>query len=549
MNIKRIIITALFCITGFVVYGDTTATMKNMQADSLTVIVTNIPATPFGNGLGGIVIGGPTNIDKNILFMESTKTTFAINTYRGENGKYLYLSDYEAGKDLMTISRSGRLGINKLNNLLGYHTMYSALDKSSDCEIDAARTVYTPNYQLLYLLTVVSTNAVADTYRIQTAPDSQSAYTTLGTNTMSATSTNLGNGIYLYFTAITGHQLNETYKFLAIPQLPRATLSVSPMIIDEVMVNTNFNGTAGWIDRSMEANTSQYGEFRPFRTGTNSAMYIGVAVPVSSLHFTITTAAVGVVSVVEYWNGGAWASVSNITDTTASFTQSGDIVYDTENMSNWTTTNLVVDTYTNSLYWVRIRSTNTVTTAPWVQAITRHGGSRLQAYTAPLDDIPTMKVDADGNTWLGGLPLTPAIVQSFYYKFLSQCAIAATATVSSTAIAFNTEVSDPYNVHTNGVWSPNSTSLVRLNWSIRAGAAVTAGRGWYVVLFENGTAIRDIDLAVSGDNADIPLANGTYIFAPGNATNTYQLGIRRFSTNDVGLAGGNTNWWFGEKIQ
>lgn len=62
-------------------------------------------------------------------------------------------------------------------------------------------------------------------------------------------------------------------------------------------------------------------------------------------------------------------------------------------------------------------------------------------------------------------------------------------------------------------------------------------------------AIRDIDFAVSGNNNDIPMALGTYIFTPSNATNGYAIGLRRYDGNNVTTAGGNTNWWFGEKIQ
>ena len=515
----------------------------------LYVTATNTGTSPFGSGRGGLVLGGATDVDKNMLFMDGTKATFSWNTYRNEGGKYFYLSDYEAGKDLMAISRSGRFGINKMNNLLNYHTLTSQADVSSDLELDLSKTEYTPNYQLVYLITVDGTNAVADTYTIQTSRDSGVTFTTVSTgNVMYTSSTNIGNGVWMYWTAKTGHTVGETRKFLGIPQLPRATFSVSPMFIDEVMINTNLFGTPYWVDRTYEANSSQYGEFRPFRAGTNSATYIGMTIPNNSFYINITTAGVGVAYTLEYWNGSTWAAAS-ILDGTANFTQSGDISIDNSSVTAWTNGNLTVDTYTNLYYWCRIRSTNVVTTTPYVQSITRHGANRLQVYDAPLDDTPTMKVDSAGNTWIGGLPMSTATVQTFYYKFLAQCPNVATALTASVSVPFSTEISDAYNVYTNSTWYPNSTSMVRMNWSIRSSTVQSAGRGFYVVLFENGAAVRDLDTCVSGDNSDIPQSLGTYIFRPSNATNSYQIGLRRFSANDVITAGGNTNWWFGEKIQ
>ena len=537
-------------------FGSVTATDGLVVSNGTTVNgelfvnVTNTQSSLFGAGRGGIVLGGITGVDKNLLWMDGTKATFSFNTYRNESGKYLYLSDYEAGMDLMTVSRSGRVGINKMNNLLNYHTLTSRSDESSDLELDMTKTEYTPNYQLIYLITVDGTNAVADTYKIETSRDSGATYSLVNTgNVMRLTSTNIGNGVWMYWTAVTGHVLGETRRFLGIPQLPRASFSVSPMFINEVMVKTNLAGNGHWVDRTYEANSTQYGEFRPFRPGTNSATYIGMSIPNNTLHINVTTAGVGVVYVTEYWNGGAWVSVSNFVDTTANFTRNGDINFDTGLMGDWTVTNLTIDTYVDTYYWLRLRSTNTVTTSPYVQDVTRHGNTRFQVYNAPLDDTPSMKVDSDGFTWVGGLPLTPSTVQTFYYKFLAQCPLATNAITASEALPFSTEVSDVYNVYTNSTWFPGSTSMVRMNWSIRAAGATAAGRGFYVVLFENGTAVRDIQSYVSGDNTDIPLCNGTYIFVPSNVTNRYQIGVRRFSGNDVPLAGGNTNWWFGEKIQ
>lgn len=553
--IKKLI-GLIMCLAGVVFAGTRIETEYIVFSNKIAVnggmvmTVTNVSGGIFGDGAGGFEIDGPTTFDKNLLFADGGKKTFAFMIYRNEAGKYLYLTDYEASKDLMVVSRSGRVGINKMNNLLNYHTLTDQPDKSSDMEIDDTITEYTQNYQLIYLMTVDGTNSVADTYKIETAGDNNSSYTTLSTgNVMSVDSVNIGNGIWIKWTQITGHQIGEQRKFLGIPQLPRGSLSVGPMFIDEVMINTNLFGGDAWIDRTYEANSSEYGLFRPFRTGTNSAIYIGMTIPNNSFHANISTAGVGVVLVMEYWNGSNWQSVSNLTDTTDNCTRNGDINFDLGKMSDWTTNNLVVDTYTNEYYWIRARSTNNVTVSPYCQDITRHGGKRLNVYSCPLDDVPVMYVDADGFTHIGGLPLTPATVQTFYYKALYQQPNTFTAEDTNGMINISTKVSDNYNMFTNGAWYPRSTSLVRLNWSIRSSTGINAGRGFYLVLYENGLYSRDLDICVSGNNGTVLLANGTYIFAPSSVTNFYNIGARNFNSDNVILAGGNTNWAFGEKIQ
>ena len=552
---KRIILICLLIASNLYGKGTRIETQDTIFSNAIIrTYGTNEATDLIGYGGNGMEIDGSASVDKNLLFMDNGVKTFTWMIYRGEAGKYFYLHDYEAQKQPLVVSRSGRFGVNKMNNILNYHTLTSDSEHSSDMEVDDTLTVYTPNYQLVYLMTIERTNATADTYTIATSRDGITFTTQSTNNTMVLTSTNIGNGVWIKWLNITNtaaypHNIGDTRKFLGIPQLPRASFSVAPMFIDEVMINTNRNGTAGWVDRTYEANSSEYGTFRPYRLGTNSMMYIGMTIPNNSFYFNIVTGAVGAVIVREYWAGGSWKSVSNVLDNTLNLTQSGDVTYDIGLMSDWAKTNLIVDTYTNKYYWYRSYSTNNITTEPTVQSITRHGSKRFQVYDAPLDDTPTMYVDSQGYTWIGGLPMTPAIVKTFYYKFLTQLSTQSVAGTASTIFQFTNEIADTYNVYRTNAWYPNSTNMVRMNWSIRAAGVQNAGRGFYTVLFENGVAIRDIESSVSGDNTDIPLCNGTYIFKPSALTNYYSIGTRRFSGNDVNIAGGNTNWWFGELIQ
>lgn len=551
---NKIMIGLMVLLMACGVYGATRIETTDIVFSNATVKITgtNQATDALGYGGNGLQIDGISSVDKDILFLDDGVKKFSWEMYRGESGKFFYLYNFETLKEILSISRSGRVGINKMNNLLNYHTLGPWADQSSDLEINSELTVYSKNNELVYRLTVDGVGN-PNTYKIETAPVDSGPYTLIAsTQPMVTTNYYIGNGIYLYWTQTTGHTIGQVYKFLGIPQLPRATFGICPPLIDEVMLSTNLMtrpAVTSWIDRTYEANSSEYGLYRPFRLGTNSALYIGMMIPNNAFYVDLATSGVGVACVREYWDGSNWKAVPNVVDGTLNYTKSGTIAFDNDLMSDWAKTNLIVDTYTNQYYWYRMYSTNPVTTEPWVQSFTRHGGSRFNVYESPFDSEPKMQVDASGNTWVGGLPLTPAIVQTFYYKFLAQSLTQTVASAASVITPFVTEISDVYNVYTNAIWYPNSTSLVRMNWSIRTSAALQAGRGWYTVLFENGVAIRDIGVTVSGDNADVPISNGTYIFKPSSATNYYQIGVRRFSGNDVTLAGGNTNWWFGEKIQ
>lgn len=535
-------------------YGGIRIETQNLIFSNATVKTfgTNTATDALGYGGNGIEIDGTTGVDKNLLFSDGGKKTFTWMIYRGEGGKFFYLHDYEAEKEPLVVSRSGRFAINKVNNILNYHTMGPWAEQSSDLEINSELTAYTKNHQLVYRITVDATGT-PDTYKIETAPDCNSLFTQIATGLgMATTNQCIGNGIYIYWTQTTGHAVGQVYIFVATCQLPRATFGVSPMFIDELIISTNLMtspAVTNWIDRTFEANSSEYGIYRPFRLGTNSCLYIGMLIPNNAFYVDLASNGVGVVAKREYWNGSTWKSVSNVVDGTYNYTQSGEITFDADMMSDWSKNNLTIDTYTNLYYWYRTYSTNAVTVEPYVRSFTRHGKYRLNAYESPLDTIPKMEVDSSGNTWIGGLSLTPSIVQTFYYKFLAQCSTQTTASTTSGITPFTNEVSDVYNVFTNAIWYPNTLNMVRMSWSIRSATAQNAGRGFWVVLFENGTALRDIGRSVSGDNTDIPQSIGTYIFKPSNATNGYSIGLRRFNAYDVICAGGNTNWWFGEKIQ
>ena len=549
---KKLIIVLLMLIASWCMAGTRVETQDIIISNAhFRVYGTNQSIDSIGYGGNGIEIDGSTNVDKNLLFLDDGKKTYTWMLYRTEAGKFIYLHDYELQKQIMTISRGGRIGINKMNNILDSHNITSRTNESSDLIIDNQKTLYPHNYELIYLLTVDGTNATADTFKIETAPDNKSAYSTVSTgNVMFLTTSNIGNNIWLYWTNVTGHAIGEYRKFIAIPQLPRNTLGVSPSFIDEVIVDTNFYGAHYYIDRAYEANSSEYGSFRPLRTGTNSVTYIGMTCPNNAFYINIITSGVGVVTKWEYWSGGSWKSVTNLVDNTSNFIASGSVYYDTELMSDWAKTNLTLYNYTNEYYWLRIYSTNNITIEPWVECITRHGENRFAVYAAPLDSLPVFKIDAQGRMWLDGYAMDTNLISTFYLKFQAQCSTQITAVTTNVIMNFTTKVSDAYNIYTNQpAWYPITTNLVRINFSVRASGAVNAGRGFYVVLFENGIAIRDIGLKISGDNADIPMVNSTYIFKPSSLTNWYQIGCRSFTANNVTLAGNNTNWWFGEKIQ
>jgi hypothetical protein len=530
--------------------GTSLAIGTNTPRSQIHLFGTNDVADEFNRMPNGIIIDGTGLGDQALDFWINGEPRWSDYIYRNEGGEFKYWYNYQSQKDIFVASRSGRFGINRPSNIMDYHSMFTG-SGLNDLYIGG---IYQYRFSVVAIVTIDGTNAVADTYKVQYSLDNGSTFVTYATGQVisAGVETSVGGGVTVMFNSQTGHQTNDSWLTVCHAQNPQGTFSISPPKIEEILIKTNLS-VESYQDVTFEGNSMQYGNVYPLRTGTNSAIYLGGTWPWSGIYANVVTGAVGVKMVWEYWTGTNWyplvVGVNYYQDYSADLSISGKIVWDTATMPNWSSTNLTVDTYTNQYYWMRGRSTNNVTTVPCISAFSRHAGARLLVYNAHGDNKPAFSVVDDGTVTMGDYRFTQDLLQTFYWKFKVTHTVAITAVTASIIVPFTNELTDGYNVYSNNAWWPGTTNLCRMTVSMKSADNQNAGRGFYVEFYENNVKIEDLFEAVSGDNSMRAACNFTHIFNPANKTNYYQIGVRRYSANDVIMAGGRTNWWYGEKIQ
>ena len=424
--------------------GDTTTAVQINKADGTTSII-NIDTvsgltgfgittptdkihlygtdTTVGNGWNlqsnGIRLDGTTNADKDIIWADNGVDKWYAQIYRGENGAFWYLGNQEGQNIPLTVSQGGRLGVNKQTNFLDYHT--SMITGSGLDDITIGGT-YTKNFLTIYEVEIVVGSVTnPNTFHWRKSIDNGITYknnagVTNGWNTTqncTTGTTTLENGVTTAFGSLTGHTALDKWRFGAFPQLPLGTFTIAPNKIDEVQTTINYSAvTPIYIDRTADANNTILDKsITLFSTGiTNDAVYIGTRSKIDSIFLSLSTTATGVVMVAEYYNTttSSWTGITtgmDYNDGTINLTQSGNITWTPSLLTNWGLYNLTGEVE-YSLYWIRLRTTGTVTRSPIALSLSLDGDRRFSIFTGSQDYIPSIFVDSIGRMSIGGGNIT-----------------------------------------------------------------------------------------------------------------------------------------------
>lgn len=504
----------------------------------------------------------PAATDSSFILADGGTNHWAMQTYRGENGQFWYLYNYELKDNPLTVSSSGRVGINKAMNLGDYHTMFSAsylgqvATRVGQDDFIIGGT-YTGTKDRMYAVIITATNAVADTFTLLSSLD-MTTWSTQMVGTLDTVATNLDRGVTGIWEAKTGHTPSNTWFFPAHSQMPGASLTVSARKLNECVFVTNMISSS-WFDRTLSANSTELGIFPMLQSGTNSACYFGVQPRLNSLYFNLCSNAVGTADlVIEYWNGASWtrltAAVNSLSDGTTNLTRSGNISWNASTMQDWTYTNCTVSDYTNLYYWLRMRSTNTVTSAPWVTSVTPHGNNRLDVYLAHDDLNPALEIDAQGQVKIGSHTLTESILSSFEQKYIADIG-AWTQTVAGSGAAVkvlgSNELSDVAGVYSNDTcrWYPGTLAMCRVTASVQF-TGPGNGETLAMYMYENGILFAELTRYTTANGSETPTLNAAYNFVPTASTNYYELYVTRSAAGGtVTLRDRRQNRWSGERLQ
>lgn len=365
----------------------------------------------FGHGL---VIDGSPYADKELTWMDNGNLKWGLYTYRNTAGAYLNLFNYKGQFDMLTFYQTGKMGINVPSDYPNYHVQFDGVGKN-DMELDT-QSPYLRFYKLFYRVTITAPG-ITDTFLVENSVD-KITWVPQGTYLVdNLAPMPIGNGLQIIWASKTGHTLNDMWQFSGHPIAPTASLSVRTPLIPEIQLQTNMN-VFSFEDYTYDLNTSDgSGDPRPIlETGTNSATYIGLLVPIDNLYFLLTQAASNTTIVFEYWDGGSWNLINGAqayVDGTANMTKSGSVFFDHSLMTDWTKTNITVSDYVDEYYWLRMRSTTSNSVQCIANTIMVHGKYRFAVYDAYNDANPMFSVNADRTVNIGTQVLSEAMISAF----------------------------------------------------------------------------------------------------------------------------------------
>jgi hypothetical protein len=359
-----------------------------------------------------IVVDGSALSDKGYVWASEGNRKWQQNIYRGEDGHYLYTYNFNSEKELLILSDRMKVGINTHSNIINYHTTWMNPDTGqlNDCEIGGLFE----NSSITRYDIKISTTGAIDKFQWRKTINFEDTWTAWSSELNCVVSgTTIDNGVIVYFGSVNGHNLLDNWQINVFPQEPSATLAVRPTEITEInCINDITADPIIYEDQTATLQNNDMPNVSLFIVGDNSAVYVGRLVKFANLYFDIISAGIGVTPVLEFWNGTSWTAIGtteHLVDKTDGLTKTGNIGWNLNSLTNWTKRypeyNPSEDGY--NLYWMRIRSSSTITQSPIIDTITPNGDFRFATYAAHNDSRPSFFVDAKGRTVIGDATIEP----------------------------------------------------------------------------------------------------------------------------------------------
>ena len=360
----------------------------------------------------GIRIDGVTGGDKDLVWADNGVDKWFAEIYRNEEGRFWYLYNEEGDLSPITVSESGRIGLNSTTNIIDYQPikikgLYAGLSTNNVF----FSGLFDKNYISIYQLEIDDSITIPNTFRWRKSTDDGLTYDTWSNSTGCTTGTTLINsGVEVSFIDISGFTSGDTWQITAFPQLSPATLSLVANRLNRLYITYDYTApTPTYYDLSTSVNTTSVEAGFAFQTGTtNNAVYIGGNTKINSVFVNVLSAGVGMTSVAEYWNGVGWTDITvgsdYFVDGTNNLTQIGTLSWNITTMTDWTLYDL--NGSGDEFYWMRLRTSSAPTVSPFVGGIARGGNNRFAVYSSAFDLKPSFNIDALGRTNIGGGNMT-----------------------------------------------------------------------------------------------------------------------------------------------
>lgn len=354
-----------------------------------------------------IFIDGSESSDKSLVFGDGGVEKWTLQTYRDENGDYLYVYNPMVDNNSLTMSRSGRMGVNKQSNVMLYHPQYMDPINGllNDLEIGGW---YDRLYQALYEIQI--TGLTPDVFRWRKSRDNGIEWNdwSNGISIITGTSINIEYNITFTFKYSTGHSLFDRWRFTAFPQLPQGTFTVAANGYNEILITSDYTQNSPVYNDVTNGLSTTYAGFETCLSGLTDAIYVGWGLPYNSIFFNNGQNASGVTLKFEYYSSSGWTEIltgesyGTLKDFTNNLTMDGKVEWDRQEL-DWVKVLLTGKTNVDEyfLYWIRITTSTIPTIAPVVDSLSLGGTNRFAVYSAHQDPNPSFYVDGAGRVILG----------------------------------------------------------------------------------------------------------------------------------------------------
>jgi hypothetical protein len=330
--------------------------------------------------------------------------------YRNEGGEYFYLWGHECQYDLQVVTAAGRYGWLQPTNWVNDHVAYTGGVSGSLNDMDAGGEYSSSmSYNTSFEVRIVTADTV-DQFKFRRSYDAGVTWTSWSSSIDCDTDPiELENGVTVVFGAVTGHNTDDAWNFTAFSINPDASYSIHGMMFKEVLTTTDYTAATPEVeDVTYNACTTFANTFTGLPIGdgdTNKgAIYLGATHDFSSCLVISTVFAVNATLVFEYYKtGDGWTAITGangLSDSTFNLTKSGQIIWNGSSLTDWNTYQIPGQPDEYDLYWIRIRSSTVMTTAPVFSAIMPHGGKRFAVYAGHLDHSPVFYISGGGRVFI-----------------------------------------------------------------------------------------------------------------------------------------------------
>jgi len=166
---------------------------------------------------------------------------------------------------------------------------------------------------------------------------------------------------------------------------------------------------AAYTDHSTEADTLAGTPFTTLVDG-GDILYLGKLTPFSEVYFDFATPGSYGAVVVEYWNGSAWAAVTNLGGAAAALDADGKMNWDLP--AAWATT--IVNS-SEAMYWIKITATTPWTTPATINCIRQNAVQNTDWILDPGQVVGGLEVGKVGRLSGGFLEDGEAVKVSYTY--------------------------------------------------------------------------------------------------------------------------------------